>query len=285
MYGVRNNATMEMVENTLDDLHSGNKAVVVILVHKPSCPHCRNYYSHFNELCERLPGLCGDKGSAMSIDFDDASEEMQDDTEFVPRVILLSSSGDGIVKREDLDEHTRKIDSLIPMIEKIMDEREPVVSRSPMISLSPMTSSTDKPKKDKTTKKPKKKTMKKTMKKATKKATKKPTKKDQEGKGFVEAALATAILGGGANLANQSPAVKKYLKKTESGLIGLSKASSDLAEGSFKVLTEQDMMKKLANVTKSLANKKKQNKSKNKRSKTRKVSKSRKRSQKTRKNN
>ena len=89
MEGVRNSVPMEVIESALDDLHSGNKAVVIVLVHKPGCPHCRNYYSQFNELCERLPGLCGDKGSAMSIDFDEASEEMQDDTDFVPRVILF----------------------------------------------------------------------------------------------------------------------------------------------------------------------------------------------------
>jgi thiol-disulfide isomerase/thioredoxin len=264
MEGVRNNASMEIIENAFDDLHSGKKAVVIVLVHKPGCPHCRNYYSQFNELCERLPGLCGDKGSALSIDFDEASDEMQDETDFVPRVILSESKGDGTSRKMELDETTRRIDALIPMIEQIMREGQHDISQPTMISLSPMVSEEPKkPKKTKGTKKEKK---------------GKKGKKDQKGRGFVEAALATAILGGGANIANHSATVKKYLKQAEGGIIGLSKASSDLAKGSLKVLTEQDMMKKLANVTKSLTTKRRktQKRQKRKRSKTQKARKTKK---------
>jgi hypothetical protein len=204
----------------------------------------------------------------MSIDFDEASEEMQDDTEFVPRVILSTSNGDGIVKREELDENTRRIETLIPMIENIMSVRQSDSESLPVISLSPMDHSESVG--DKT--KGKKKKSKSVKKEKGGKKSKGGKKKEQSGKGFVEAALATAILGGSANAANQSSTVKKYLKQAEDGIIGLSKASSDLAKGSLKILTEQDMMKKLANVTKSLSRKRRKTRklSKRKSSRTRK---------------
>ena len=259
-----------MIERAYNDLHSGKKAVVIVLIHKPGCPHCRDYYSQFNELCEKLPGLCGGKGAAMSIDFDEASDEMRDETDFVPRVVLSESKGDGTSRKLELDDTARKIDVLIPIIEKIMSKKghdipQPVI----LPHLSPMIRKESKSKRKATRKKGKGKGGATRGKKRGKEMEGNGRNINQEGRGFVEAALATAILGAGANITNQSVAVKKYLKQAEDGIIGLSKASGDLAKGSFKVLTEQDMMKKLANVTKTLTTRRRKtrkNKRKGKRS-------------------
>jgi thiol-disulfide isomerase/thioredoxin len=259
MDGVKNSVMMEDIMRSFDGLHDGSKKVLVVLVHKPKCPYCRKYYSEFNELCDRIPGLCGGKGDAMAIDFDDADESMRDETEFVPRVIFSTSNGDGTVTKRDLDEKSRNVDTILEMIREIMDSQT-TTSRSldedttPVITLTPM----ETPKKKETTKKKGKGRGKGKGKGRGKgKGKGKEKGKEQTGKGFIESALAATILGGTANAVRKSPLTKNYLKQAEKGLIGLSKASTDLASGTVKVISEQDMMKKLASVTKSLSKKSK----------------------------
>jgi thiol-disulfide isomerase/thioredoxin len=233
---------MEELLHHMKDLHDGKMKLMVVLIHKPTCPHCQRYYPEFNRLCEEIPGLCNDKGKGIAIEYDELDDDhiLSETTRSVPRVMFITSNGDHTVRSQDLDETERSSNNVRSMIEEFV--------RSIGEDDTPMTIV---PKKAPA----KKKTSKKTSKK----------KKEQEGKGFVESALAAAVLGGAANIANQSPMVKKYLKQAETGLIGLSKASGNIVDGSMKVLSEQDLMKQLAKVVQS----KEKSKSRSKKSRTR----------------
>lgn len=238
MFPELHSVSMGDIDDAMKSLHNQQMSFLVVLVHNPGCGHCQRYYPEFEKIQRELPQHFGNRGTAMAIDYEDTEGDLERDTESIPRVMLLLSNQDkdGTIKNIPVDEYHRNTSSLISLLEDYV----------------PSKTQEDTPKEPK-------KEHKKEPKKKTKKGTKKVTKKrEQKGRGFIESALAVAALGGAANIAQSSPMIKKYMKQVEHGMVGLSKASAKLAKGSVKVVTEQDMMKKLSNVTQMLTRRKKQ---------------------------
>jgi thiol-disulfide isomerase/thioredoxin len=229
---LHNPINMSQFATEIQDVYSGENKLLLVLIHTPKCGFCRGYYAEFNKICEKLPGLC--KGVA--IDFDELDEDSiySRETETVPRVFSILSNGDGTIKSTDYDEHERSYDSILPILAELAGSE---ASPEPPITITPKKTG------------PKKKQTK---------------KKNQKGKGIMESAIATAILGG---TAHNSKTVQKYVSQVESGLLGLSKVSKDIAQGTIKVISEQDFMKKLLprkNKNKSTRKKKRVNQKKRK---------------------
>lgn len=252
---LRNSVSMEELTQELQDLYSGKNTILMVLVHKPMCPYCQEYYPEFNRICDELPGLCKGKGKGVAIEYDDLDEdsELYESTDRVPRVLYYMANGDDTVTTKDFDESTRRAGSVIPLVESIMSSNMDYTEEDePILTITP---------KEESVSVKKSKSKKETPKKTT---AKKKKKMDQKGRGFVESAIAAAVLSTGANTVNNSPTIQKYIKQVESGLIGLSKASADLTKGATKVLSEQDFMKKLSNATRLLGNKKSRKRTSNK---------------------
>lgn len=231
---------MNDIHRAYEKLSDGTIGVLFILVHAPWCGVCKGYYSEFNEICEKMPELCGEKGVALSIPDDEADETMGF-ISTVPHVILASRSDDGTIHEDKLDHITRSSYSVIPNIEELMSRYKQSAN-----------SDSDSDSEDENKKVTKKKVSKKTGKTG---KSRKMRRHEQKGEGFIESALAATFLGGAVVATDKSSTVKKYIKQASDGLIRLSKASSKLAKGTMKVLTEQEMMKKLSNVTSSLTRK------------------------------
>lgn len=242
---------MNDIHRAYEKLSDGTIGVLFILVHAPWCGVCKGYYSDFNEICEKMPELCGEKGIALSIPDDEADETMGF-ISTVPHVILASRAEDGTINEDKLDHITRSSYSVIPAIEELMGKYKQSSNND---SDSDSDSSSDSDNDNDNGKGTKKKVSKKTGKTGKTGKSRKMRRHEQKGEGFIESALAATFLGGAVVATNKSSTVKKYIKQASDGLIKLSKASSKLAKGTMKVLSEQEMMKKLSNVTSSLTRK------------------------------
>lgn len=214
---------MESLREKMDEIRDGKMKMLVVLVHRPSCPYCQEYYPEYEEICKKIPEMCEGKGSAVTIESDEYDESLGE-TEGVPTVMIATPGEEGETKVRTLEGLERKVENLTKIVEAMLME---MAGKSP-----------------------------------------------QEGKGFIESALAATILGGTLVGTHTSPMVQKYLKQATEGLVGLSKATADVAEGTVDMVSEQDLMKQLRKSTEKLL--------KPKRKKSRKIPK--KSQKKTRKN-
>jgi len=196
---------MERLKEKMGEIRDGKMKMLVVLVHRPSCPYCQEYYPEYEKICELIPEMCEDKGSAVKIESGEYDESLGE-IDGVPTVMIATPGEDGDTKVKSLEGVERKLENLTKIVEAMLMEMA------------------DKP--------------------------------SQKGKGFIESALAATILGGTLAGTHTSPMVQKYLKQATEGLVGLSKATADVAEGTVDMISEQDLMKQLRKSTDKLLKRK-----------------------------